>query len=146
MDNLRSLLLPSSDMRIVHHHCAVVLRYLEFSNTRLSGQAEDEFLMWLDGQTNIVSLHFLFLSDSDDNDVPKEWLKIGNKLYIPMVQDMSVIVEHGGSPTRSQTVEEQEHIGVPPTGHAYYSAFSALRVPQQLMDHRKDVEESGKKN
>ncbi|PBK85918.1 hypothetical protein ARMGADRAFT_1035914 [Armillaria gallica] len=68
MDNLRSLTLPSFDLYILHHHSAFGLRHVEFGNTRLSGQAEAELLMWLDSQTNVVPLRFPFLLDDDDKD------------------------------------------------------------------------------
>ncbi len=68
MDNLRSLTLPSFDLRIVRHHSAFGLHYIEFGNTRISGQAEIELLMWRDGQTSIVSLRFPFLVDDNDDD------------------------------------------------------------------------------
>ncbi|KAK0226854.1 hypothetical protein EDD85DRAFT_1027347 [Armillaria nabsnona] len=68
MDNLRFLTLPSFDIHILRHHSAFGLRYIEFGNTRLSGQAEGELLTWLDGQTNVVSLRFPFLLDDDDDD------------------------------------------------------------------------------
>ncbi|KAK0432938.1 hypothetical protein EV421DRAFT_1846849, partial [Armillaria borealis] len=54
----RCLTLPSFDLHILRHHSAFGLRHIEFGNTRLSGQAEDELLTWLDGQTNVVSLRF----------------------------------------------------------------------------------------
>ncbi|KAK0184247.1 hypothetical protein F5146DRAFT_252895 [Armillaria mellea] len=69
MDNLRSLSLPSFDLHILRHHSAFGLRYLEFRNTHLSGQAEAELLMWLDGQTNVISLRFPFLLDDDNGNV-----------------------------------------------------------------------------
>ncbi|KAK0477161.1 hypothetical protein EDD18DRAFT_1337998 [Armillaria luteobubalina] len=68
MDNLRSLSLPSFDLHILRHHSAFGLRHIEFSNTRLSEQAEAELLMWLDGQTNVVSLRFPLLVDDVDED------------------------------------------------------------------------------
>ncbi|KAK0190200.1 hypothetical protein F5146DRAFT_653795 [Armillaria mellea] len=55
-DNLRLLSLPSFDLHIVRHHSAFGLRYVQFRNTCLSGRAEAELLMWLRGQTNVVSL------------------------------------------------------------------------------------------
>ncbi|KAK0190189.1 hypothetical protein F5146DRAFT_1139774 [Armillaria mellea] len=67
MDNLCSLSLPSLDLHSVCHHYAFGLCYLEFWNACLSEQAQAEFLMWLNGQTNVVSLHFLFLTDGDNN-------------------------------------------------------------------------------
>ncbi len=69
MDNLRSLTLPSFDLRILRYHSAFGLRYIEFGNASLSGhnefceflikpgyygQAEGELLTWLDGQTSVV--------------------------------------------------------------------------------------------
>ncbi len=61
MNNLCSLTLPSFDLHILRHHSAFGLRYIEFGNTHLCGQAEGELLTWLDGQTNVVSLRFPFL-------------------------------------------------------------------------------------
>ncbi len=64
MDNLRSL--PSFDIHILRHHSAFGLCHIDIGNTRLSEQAEAELLMWLDGQTNVVSLRFAFLVDDHD--------------------------------------------------------------------------------
>ncbi|SJL18877.1 uncharacterized protein ARMOST_22479 [Armillaria ostoyae] len=70
IDNLRSLTHPSYDLHILRHDSAFGLRRIEFENTRLSRKAEAELLTWLDGQTNVVSLHFPFLDDDDDDASP----------------------------------------------------------------------------
>ncbi len=62
------LIAPSFDIHILRHHSAFGLRHIEFGNTHLSGQAEGELIMWLDGQTNVVSLRLPFLIDDDDDD------------------------------------------------------------------------------
>ncbi|KAK0482931.1 hypothetical protein EDD18DRAFT_1362348 [Armillaria luteobubalina] len=69
MDNLCLLLLPSFDLHILCHHSTFGLHQIKFGNTCLLEKTEAELLMWLNGQTNVLSLCFPSLTDNDDDDM-----------------------------------------------------------------------------
>jgi len=69
MHQLTSLTLPSFDLTILRHHTAFGLRNLTFLNRKLSESEERELFTWLDGQTNIITLRFPNLQESEPRPV-----------------------------------------------------------------------------